>query len=66
MLNQTTAKLSDWYNAELDDVGLIMLRPSKIASTIRILCSYTYSPTYVHFGPWKKQRYAKIVLVGQY
>ena len=27
---------------------------------------YTYSPTYVHFGSWKKPRYAKIALVGLY
>ena len=25
---------------------------------------YTYSPTYTHFGSWKKLRYAKIALVG--
>ena len=27
---------------------------------------YTYSPTYAHFGSWKKPRYAKIVLAGLY
>ena len=45
------------------------LRLNTQSRIMRPLCSntkYTYSPTYAHFGSWKKPCYAKIALVGLY